>query len=115
AFDRTKTRIVQLIDEVTASELAWTDYAFSEGRELTGVTRRMMKDWVRYSATDVARFFGLADRVGFAPVDANPLKYMENWLDMSKIQASNQEEDTAQYKVGVMRRDDENAVFAVDF
>ena len=31
------------------------------------------------------------------------------------IQASNQEEDTAQYKVGVMKRDDEDEVFAVDF
>ncbi len=115
AFEACRERIVQLIDEVTQSELAWTDYAFSEGRELTGVTCNMMKDWVRYSATDVARFFGLEDRVGFDLVDANPLKYMENWLDMSKIQASNQEEDTAQYKVGVMRRDDQDEVFAVEF
>jgi ribonucleoside-diphosphate reductase beta chain len=115
AFGGCADRIVQLIDEVTASELEWTDYAFSEGRELTGITCQMMKDWVLYSATDVARFFGLQDRVSFAPVDTNPLKYMENWLDMSKIQASNQEEDTAQYKVGVMRRDDEDEVFTVDF
>jgi ribonucleoside-diphosphate reductase beta chain len=115
AFEQCRDRIVQIIDEVAASEIEWTDYAFSEGRELTGVTSRMMKDWVWFSATDVARFFGLEDRVGFPLVTDNPLKYMEHWLDMSKVQASNQEEDTAQYKVGVLRRDDEHAVFAVDF
>lgn len=115
AFAASRTRIAALVGEVVASEAAWTDYAFSEGRELTGVTHRMMVDWVHFSATDVVRFFGIADCVDFPLVDANPLKYMEAWLDMGRIQASNQEEDTAQYKVGVMHRDDENQVFAIDF
>lgn len=115
AFEQCEARIVAMIDEVDASEVAWTEYAFSEGRELTGVTRDMMIDWVHFSATDVARFFGLEERVHFPLVTANPLKYMEAWLDMSRIQASNQEEDTAQYKVGVMQRDDRDAVFEVDF
>lgn len=115
AFEQCESRIVQMIDEVDASEVAWTEYAFSEGRELTGVTRAMMLDWVHFSATDVARFFGLEKEVAFPLVEKNPLKYMEAWLDMSKIQASNQEEDTAQYKVGVMHRDDRDAVFDVDF
>ncbi len=115
AFEQCEAKIVAMINEVTASEVAWTEYAFSEGRELTGVTRRMMVDWVHFSAADVARFFGLEDEVDFPLVDVNPLKYMEAWLDMSKIQASNQEEDTAQYKVGVMQRDDRDAVFEIDF
>ena len=63
----------------------------------------------------MTRFFGLEEEARFPILTANPLAYMENWLDMSKIQASNQEEDTAQYKVGVMKRDDEDEVFAVDF
>ena len=115
AFAQCRDKIVQMIDEVTASEVAWTDYAFSEGRELTGVTCQMMKDWVHFSATDVARFFNVQDQVSFPIITENPLKYMESWLNMSKVQASNQEEDTAQYKVGVMKRDDENEVFDVDF
>lgn len=115
AFANTRSRIVAIINEVVASESEWTRYAFSEGRELTGVTAQMMLDWVYFSASDVARFFGVENEVDFPIVQKNPLKYMENWLDMSKIQASNQEEDTAQYKVGVMKRDDEDEVFAVDF
>ncbi|MEO7068835.1 MAG: ribonucleotide-diphosphate reductase subunit beta [Rhodanobacter sp.] len=115
AFEQCEGRIIAMINEVSASEVTWTDYAFSEGRELTGVTCQMMTDWVHFSATDVARFFGLEAKVAFPLIDENPLKYMEAWLDMSKIQASNQEEDTAQYKVGVMQRDDENEVFDVEF
>jgi len=115
AFEQNREKIVQILNEVNASEIEWTDYAFSEGRELTGVTSDMMKDWVHFSSTDVAKFFGLEDAVAFPLIEENPLKYMENWLNMSKVQASNQEEDTAQYKVGVMKRDDENEIFAVDF
>lgn len=115
AFEQCKSTIVAMINEVDASEVTWTEYAFSEDRELTGVTCQMMIDWVHFSSTDVARFFGLEKEVAFPLVDENPLKYMEAWLDMSKIQASNQEEDTAQYKVGVMQRDDENEIFEVEF
>ncbi len=115
AFEQCKDKIAQMVNEVTQSEVEWTDYAFSEGRELTGVTCQMMKDWVYFSATDVARFFGIEDQMEFPIIDENPLKYMENWLNMSKVQASNQEEDTAQYKVGVMKRDDHDEVFDVDF
>ncbi len=115
AFANCRSRIIAIVNEVVESEVAWTDYAFSEGRELTGVTCQMMKDWVYFSATDVITFFGLEEAARFPLITRNPLTYMENWLDMSKIQASNQEEDTAQYKVGVMKRDDEDQVFAVDF
>lgn len=115
AFEQCKDKIVAMITEVNNSEIEWTEYAFSEGRELTGVTCQMMKDWVHYSATDVAKFFGIEDEMTFPIIEENPLKYMESWLDMSKMQASNQEEDTAQYKVGVMRRDDEDQIFDVDF
>lgn len=115
AFEQCREKIIGVINEVNASEIEWTDYAFSEGRELTGVTCQMMKDWVLYSSTDVAKFFGVEGQVNFQLVEHNPLKYMESWLNMSKMQASNQEEDTAQYKVGVMKRDDEHEVFDVDF
>lgn len=111
AFEDCRKEAIQIINEVTQSEIVWTDYAFSDGRELTGVTCEMMKSWVYFSATDVAKFLGVDGEVGFPLVEQNPLKYMENWLDMSKVQASNQEEDTAQYKVGVMKRDDEDKVF----
>jgi len=40
---------------------------------------------------------------------------MENWLDISKTQASPQEQDNAQYKVSIMRRDDGDEEFDIGF
>ena len=114
AFIDTKDDIVKMINEVIQSEVEWTEYAFSEGRELTGVTCDMMKDWVYFSGTDVAKFFGLEDEMNFPMVETNPLGYMKNWLSMDKVQASNQEENTAQYKVNVLSRDDAGEVFDID-
>jgi len=111
AFEQSRAEIVAMVNEVVGSEVAWTEYAFSEGRELTGVTCEMMKDWVYFSGTDVAKFFGIESEINFPVVPENPLKYMENWLAMDKVQASNQEEDTAQYKVNVLKRDDEEEIF----
>lgn len=113
AYNQCKDQIIDLIEEVNTSEIEWVEYAFSEGRELTGITSDMMKDWVYYSSTDVAKFLNLADEMSFPLVDKNPLKYMEAWIDMSKTQASMQEEDTAQYKVNVVVRDDEDEVFDI--
>jgi len=115
AFEQCRHKIAAIVNEVVEHEIEWTEYAFSDGRELSGITCEMMKSWVHFSATDVIRFFGIDDLADFPLVDANPLTYMESWLDMSKIQASNQEEDTAQYKVGVMQRDDQDEIFSVDF
>lgn len=48
-------------------------------------------------------------------VDRIPVHYMKTWLNISDIQPSPQEEANAQYKVGLMERDDEDIEFAVDF
>ena len=40
---------------------------------------------------------------------------MENWLNIGKSQGSPQEENIAQYKVNVMRRDDADVEFDIDF
>ena len=105
--------IKQLIDQVVESEFAWVDYMFSEGRELVGLNADVLKRWVLFCAKDVYNFFDLKSEYTL-PRD-NPLKFMENWLDISKTQPSPQEQDNAQYKVGIMRRNDAETEFDIDF
>ncbi|HET8900123.1 MAG TPA: ribonucleotide-diphosphate reductase subunit beta [Rhodanobacteraceae bacterium] len=106
--------IEALIEEVIEAEIAWIDYLFSEGRELIGMNADRLRAWTLYSARDVYRTLGLDCRRYPLP-SMNPLKFMEKWLNISRTQASPQEQDIAAYKVGVMRRTDENVVFDVDF
>lgn len=117
ALEQCKPLIVKLINEVVKSEDDWTEYAFSEGRELTGVTVDRMVQWNHFGGTAVANFFGLQEEVDFELVHKNPLPYMNNWLDISKNQASPQEEDNNQYKVNVIARNDtgKKVAFDMDF
>jgi ribonucleoside-diphosphate reductase beta chain len=114
AFAQCRGRIQAMIEEVVDSELRWIAYLFSEGRELVGMNADRLSAWTLYCAKDVYQLFGLStDR--YALPAANPLKFMEKWLNISKTQASPQEQDIAAYKVGVMRRTDQDVVFDDDF
>ncbi len=113
AFQQNKDLIKHLIDEVVDSELAWTDYLFSEGRELVGLNPDYVKKWALFNAKDVYGLFGIESKHPLPRT--NPLKFMENWLDISKTQPAPQEQDIGQYRVGIMRRDDEGEAFDADF
>jgi ribonucleoside-diphosphate reductase beta chain len=113
AYKQLAGEIKDMLDQVVDSEFAWVDYMFSEGRELVGLNADVLKKWVLFCAKDVYNFFGIKSE--YTLPKQNPLKFMENWLDISKTQASPQEQDNAQYKVGIMRRDDANMEFDTDF
>ncbi|HET7268780.1 MAG TPA: ribonucleotide-diphosphate reductase subunit beta [Oleiagrimonas sp.] len=114
AFATLRADIEALIGEVVESELSWIAYLFSEGRELVGMNADRLSAWTLYCARDVYHTLGITRTAHELPT-ANPLKYMEKWLNISKTQASPQEQDIAAYKVGVMRRTDKDVIFDVDF
>lgn len=114
AFQQCKPTIEKLIAEVTNSELEWVKYLFSEGRELVGMNSQMLSKWVLFCAKDVYNFLGLSTEEFTFPKD-NPLRFMEKWLDISKTQPAPQEQDIAAYKVGILRRDDTDKEFEIDF
>lgn len=113
AFEQCRGEIEELIDEVLESEFAWVDYLFSEGRELIGLNADILKEWSKFCARDVVKFMKVQSK--YKLPTSNPLKFMENWLNIGKSQGSPQEEDIAQYKVNVMRRDDDGIEFDTDF
>ncbi|MFW8566984.1 ribonucleotide-diphosphate reductase subunit beta [Orrella sp. 11846] len=114
AFEQMRDDIEALIAEVVDSELQWIEYLFSEGRELVGVNADRLAAWTLYCAKEVHNTLGIeTDRYEFPKT--NPLKFMEKWLNISKTQASPQEQDIAAYKVGVMRRNDDGVIFDDSF
>lgn len=105
--------IKQLIDEVVEGELIWTDYIFSEGRELVGANAKNVKNWVLFNARDVYEFLDIESEHKFPKT--NPMVHLEDWINIGKTQAAPQEQDNNQYKVNIIVRDDENATFDADF
>lgn len=114
AFRQCRDDIILLLEEVIDSELRWVDYLFSEGRELVGMTADRLAAWTLYCARDVYQTLGLTSGRYQFP-SSNPLRFMEKWLNISKTQASPQEQDIAAYKVGVLRRTDTDVIFDADF
>lgn len=113
AFERIKHKVKKLCDDVIATELNWTDYVFSEGRELVGTNANTVKQFVLYNAREVYKFFNIESEHKFPT--KNPMPHVEDWIDISKTQAAPQEQDNNQYKLNTIVRDDSQVTFDVDF
>lgn len=113
AYERLKPKIKQLLDEVVAAEMTWSEYLFSEGRELVGANCAMIKNWVLFNARDVYKFLNIESDYKFPKT--NPMPHLENWLNIGKTQSAPQEQDNNAYKVNTVIRDDSNVSFDVDF
>lgn len=112
-YQQLKPFIKKLLDEVVNGELTWTDYLFSEGRELLGANATKVKNWVLFNARDVYEFLDIETDHKFPKT--NPMVHLEDWINIGKTQAAPQEQDNNQYKVNVIVRDDEGTKFDVDF
>lgn len=95
---RIQWKAQRVLMDIVDSEILQAEHLFADGEELPGLTLNMVKEWVYYSSEDVFNTLGLVspyDRVG-----ANPLKYMEEWIDINSNQASAQEEKVGNYLLG---------------
>lgn len=113
SYERNKDRIKSLIDEVVGSEFKWIEYLFSEGRELVGLNEQVLKQWTLFCARDVYNFMDVKSEHTLPR--QNPLRFMANWLDISKTQSSPQEQENNQYKMGIISRNDRGKVYETDF
>lgn len=113
AYLRLAPRIKQVCDEVVQGEFEWTDYMFSQGRELVGTNSQIIKNWVLFNARDVYKFLDIESDHKFPRT--NPMPHIEDWINIGKSQAAPQEQDNNQYKVGAIVRDDSNTDFEIDF
>ena len=114
SFERIKPRVLAMIKEVTQNELDWTNNRlFAEGRQLAGSNAKSICDWVIFGANDVYDTLGLVN-TDFPIIRKNPLKYLEDWIDINKNQPSPQEEKPGNYLLGGFVNNTEGKVYDVD-
>lgn len=92
--------IKEILDSVVEQELVWTNYLFSEGRQCIGLNATLVKSYVTYMAAPVYKAFGLQP-THEAP-RSNPLPYMDDYIDGSKMQSAAQEIQITSYNVGAI-------------
>ncbi len=112
ALINNKDRIQKLVTSVINTELTWVDYLLSEGRELVGMTPSLLKGWVLYNAKDVLDYFNIEHEYDIPT--KNPIPFIEDWIDINRIQASPQEEKNGQYMLGMVVDDLADDVIDVD-
>lgn len=105
AMRECKEEILEMIAEVRYQERQWSDYLFSEGRSIVGLNPLLLNEWVDYNAQSVYDGLGLSDSIPFERVKHNPLKWMDNWIEIDKFQNAQQEADGNNYALNVVKDD----------
>lgn len=106
-FRAIKDEIAEIFDGVVEQELRWSSYIFSEGRKVLGLNEELLKEYVRWTAKPCYDNLGLywdAGVLGEVPA-ANPLPYMDKYMDRDSIQGANQEIESNNYRVGAVVND----------
>ena len=93
--------IVNIITCIIDSEKSWNRYLFSDGRSIVGLNVSLLDEWVDYNASAMAETFMPSSFVIDSP-KSNPLKYMDNWLDINKFQNAQQEADGNNYALNTI-------------
>ena len=103
ALSESKDEIKQILDDVTQQELDWSEYLFSEGRQVVGLNEVLLKEYVQFMAKPIYDFLGVEYK--FEDIAENPLPYMEKYVDPSQMQSAAQEINITSYKVGSIKDD----------
>lgn len=105
AMQECKEEILEMIKEVRNQEHQWSEYLFSEGRSIVGLNPTLLNEWVDYNAQAVYDGLGLSSEIPFERVQQNPLKWMDNWIEIDKFQNAQQESDGNNYALNVVKDD----------
>lgn len=111
-YEDIKPKVQELVDSVYKQELSWSEYIFSEGRSILGLTEGLLKDWVTFRADTVYNKLKL--NKPYTVVEENPLKWMEKWLDIDSNQQAAQEQSLNNYRLNSVV-DDTNENMFFDF
>jgi ribonucleoside-diphosphate reductase beta chain len=108
-----KGDIKAILNSVVSQELNWSDYLFSEGRQVIGLSSELLREYVLHMAKPVYDAMGVS--FDFESVDENPLPYMVKYIDPSKMQSAAQEINITSYNVGVINNDTSGLDLDFDF
>ena len=103
AMQQCKEEILEMIAEVVKQEESWSNYLFDEGRSIVGLNETLLNEWVHYNAQEV--YYGLGLQNPNKHIEQNPLKWMDNWIEIDKFQNAMQELDGNNYALNVVTDD----------
>ncbi len=100
----------KMLEAVIHDEREWTKHMFSDGRYVLGLSEHLINSYVEFCAIEVSEVIGCAFQPKFLATPENPLKYMEKYLDTSKVQVAAQELQLTAYLLNSVKMASESEV-----
>ena len=108
-------RIKPIIDEIYQAELKSLYYQLETVKDegLFGYSIEDFKTWVDYCTADVYKELGI--ETPFSAPQTHRLAFMNDWVTNDNFQQSPQEEDSINYIMAPLLRDDRSKIYNTDF
>lgn len=113
-WDAIKDEIVEYFIEVYENESYWGEYVLSGKRKVVGLNAQLVREYLQYVITQSMMALGLAvpDHIRR---DKNPITWIENWIDVSRLQPAPQEAVLLNYKLGQIDNEVDTDELDLDF
>ena len=102
SFKQAEEELKTILEEAYQSELVWSDFILSEGREVVGLNSNLLKDYVTWNYKSVKATLGWIDQKEVGDI---PLNYMKQWLNIDMVQHANQESSNNNYLLNTVIND----------
>lgn len=112
-FNQLQPEMKEILDSIVKQELDWSDYLFSEGRQVVGLNKVLLQEYVLYMAKPLYDALGV--QYDFDVIKENPLPYMEKYINPSNMQSAPQEINMTSYRVGAVIDDTSDLDLDLDF
>jgi len=93
--------IYKMYDEALAEEKRWATYLFSKG-SMIGLSEKLLHQFVEYMANRRMKGIGLEPKY---EQKANPLPWVDHWLNSKGTQNAPQETEIESYVIGGVKQD----------
>lgn len=103
ALSECKNDTKEILDDVVRQELDWSEYLFSEGRQVVGLNKNLLQEYALHMAKPIYDALGV--EYDWDVVEENPLPYMDKYIDPSQMQSAAQEIQITSYKIGAIKDD----------
>jgi len=104
SITKDKDRIIEeVLFNIMNIEKQWSKYLFDEGRQLMGLNSDLMDEYLSFISANAFKAIGVSPFFDYP--EANPLPWIDKYLDPSKVQVAPQERQITNYRVGAVDGD----------
>jgi ribonucleoside-diphosphate reductase beta chain len=103
-----ETEMYELFEAAYVEEMEWIDHLFSKGSPLIGMNAAILKEYMDYIFAIRMTNIGMNPKKLGLVLKANPLPWIDNYLDSSHIKSAPQEIESVNYVAAIDSSQDED-------